>query len=144
MTEPFCVLCPCKGEPVSWTHPVSGETVTHKEKNWPCPLLGGNICDACCTAELMAGFGASDTLREVCQKSRKTAAEVHAACVACPHGGPECDEPMKLIAVRAADGNMVESGPEFEEAQRLSDAEQAERLAELKRVSPKDWWPGRA
>lgn len=92
----------------------------------------------------MGGMGSSFMLREVCQKSRKTRAEVHAACVACPHGGPELDEPMELIAVRGADGTMKESGPEFEEAKRRSDEEQREHIGELKRMSPKDWWPPHA
>lgn len=142
MTDRFCVLCACDGEPQSWPHPKTGETVTHKEENWACPLLGADICQTCCQADLEGGLGASDTLREVSRMARKTEQEVHAVCVACPHGGPGLDRPPKLLAHRGSDGKLVEAGPEFEDAQRDSDAAWTERIGDLNRKGPKDWWPG--
>lgn len=86
MTDRWCAVCPCKG-PIEGANP----------ENWDCPLLGKKICDSCCTADLMGGMGAPDSLEEMCVLSKRTPQEVHAACRACPHGGPQVGELGKLI-----------------------------------------------
>lgn len=90
MTEKFCDLCGCDGT----------ENFGYVQKSFPCPLLGRNICGTCCQAEIMGGLGAEDTFRDLCKKSERTPQEAHAACVACPNGGPELDELPEVIYVR--------------------------------------------
>lgn len=88
--EKFCELCACDG-------PGPEEL---DNKSWPCPLLGRNICSTCCQHEIEGGMGAEDTLREMCKKSERTPQEVHAACVACPHGGPGLDTQPEVLYVK--------------------------------------------
>lgn len=82
----FCALCSC---------------VDHKDMgpanggNWDCPLLGEKICSTDCEIELEGGLGAPDILREVCKRTGKTPQEVHAVCVACPHGGKKLERTRK-------------------------------------------------
>jgi hypothetical protein len=113
MSNPFCLECSCSGKPIDL-----GNGKIHQEKNWDCPLLGGTICETCCQVKLAGGMGASDTLEGMVRKTGKSATEVHAICVACPHGGPDLDEPPRLTVACAESGEMVTSGPEFEEAER--------------------------
>jgi hypothetical protein len=90
MSDKFCDLCCCKGT----------EKVGFVQKNFLCPLLGRNICEVCCHYEVMGGVGAEDTFEELCKKSERTPQEAHAACVACPNGGPDLDEIPKAIYIR--------------------------------------------
>jgi hypothetical protein len=110
-----------------------GNGEIHQEQNWECPLLGGaKICETCCEVELAGGMGAPDTLRETARKTGKSPAEIHAICVGCVHGGPELEEPHKLIAMRGSDGKMHKSGPEFEAHDREFREAWAEQLNQLK------------
>lgn len=86
--EKFCELCVCTSKGI------------FREENWLCPLIGRNICEVCCQAEVAGGMGAPDTLREICKLSERTEPEVHAACVACVHGGPQLNEPPKALYVK--------------------------------------------
>jgi hypothetical protein len=109
--ERFCQLCGCDGK-----DPVLKAT-GRREKNWSCPLLGGeNICETCCWHEVSGGTGAPDTLREVCKISGKSVKDVHATCVACPHGGPKLNKKPELISISGEGGKQITSGPEFEAA----------------------------
>lgn len=90
MTEKFCDLCACDGT----------ENLGFVEKRFLCPLLGRHICGTCCQADIMGGLGAQDTFRELCEKSERTPQEAHAACVACPNGGPALDVLPEAIYVR--------------------------------------------
>ena len=124
----FCSECKCSGRPQDL-----GNGNVHQEQNWECPLLGGaKICETCCQVELAGGMGAPDTLRETSRKTGKSASEIHAVCVACPHGGPGLDEPPTLLMARGADGQMHESGPEFDAHDRESREAWTEQLAALK------------
>ena len=126
--NPFCAECSCTGEPQDL-----GNGKIHQEKNWACPLLGGKmICETCCYHELAGGMGAPDTLREMSKKTEKSPAEIHATCVACPHGGPEIDEPPRLISVRGSDGKYHKSGPEFDAHERDAQEGWREQLKRLK------------
>jgi hypothetical protein len=102
MSDKFCDLCDCDGAPMG----------DYAEKNYPCPLLDRNICETCCQAEVMGGMGAPDTFLELCKKSERTPQEAHAACVACPNGGPGLDRVPKVIYIKP--GTEDESR-EFEE-----------------------------
>lgn len=108
MTERFCLECSCDGKP----YPL-GNGKIHEEENWSCPLLGGNICETCCQVELAGGMGAPDTLEGMVRRTGKSAAEIHAVCVGCLHGGPELEEAPELVAARGSDGTLKKSGPEF-------------------------------
>jgi hypothetical protein len=123
----FCSECNCKGEPMDL-----GNGKVHKEENWDCPLYGTKICETCCQVELAGGMGAGDTFREAIKKTGKSGAEIHAICVACPHGGPELETPPDLIMCRGSDGEMKKSGPEFEAHDREFKEEWAARLAQVK------------
>lgn len=125
--ERFCSECRCSGESQDL-----GNGKVHQERHWSCPLLGGPICETCCEVELAGGMGAPDTLDGFVMKTGKAPAEIHAICVACPHGGPALEEPWGLIAARGSDGEMHESGPEFEAHDREFRQEWAARLKELK------------
>lgn len=90
----FCLECRCTGEPED----IGGGQV-YVEKNWHCPLLGGNLCEICCQTELRAGKGFPDTLGAVSRKTGKTATEIHAICMECPYGGSSLDKPFVVIEV---------------------------------------------
>lgn len=108
--KPFCGLCKCDN------HDDMGPAGRGDNSNWHCPLLNTNICYVDCEIELEGGMGAPDTLAHVCKKTGKTPQEVHATCVACPHGGKKLERSPKLISVRGKDGTQVSSGPEFDRA----------------------------
>lgn len=127
MSDRFCLECNCKGHPVDL-----GNGKVHQEKNWECPLIKGNICETCCHFELAGGMGAPDTLRAMVKKTGKSTAEIHAICVACEHGGPELEEPPRLIMVRGEHGEMKKSGPEFVSHDREFRERWQERLQQLK------------
>lgn len=143
MTDRFCLECACSGEPQTFTNPKTKRAETWREENWRCPLLGGNICETCCRVELAGGMGAPDTLRGMMKRTGKTAVEIHAVCLACPHGGPALDEPPKLISARDENGNLATSGPAFEAHDREFRKDWGARLGGLKK-GPKDWWPRNA
>ncbi len=124
----FCTECSCSGEPEDL-----GNGKVHQEKHWACPLFGGvMICETCCQVELAGGMGAPDTLRNASKRTEKSPAEIHATCVACPHGGPELDVPPKLLTVRGSDGKYHESGPEFEAQDQAVREGWIEQLNQLK------------
>jgi len=128
MSDRFCSECNISGKPLDL-----GDGNVHQEMNWECPLLGGaKICETCCQVELAGGMGAPDTLRETSRKTGKSAAEIHAICVACPHGGPDLEEPPKLVMARGQDGTMKTSGPEFDAHDLEYREAWAEQLAGLK------------
>jgi hypothetical protein len=103
MADRFCELCDCDGT----------ENLGFVETNFHCPLLGGKICGTCCQAEIMGGMGAPDTFKELCKKSERTPQEAHAACVACPNGGPELNELPKAIYIKPG---AEEENEEFEQS----------------------------
>jgi hypothetical protein len=128
MTDRFCLECQISGEPIDL-----GKGKVHQERNWECPLLGGaKICETCCQVELAGGMGAPDTLRETSRKTGKSASEIHSICVACPHGGPELEEPPRLLSARGNDGKLHESGPEFDSHDRKFRESWDAQLAGLK------------
>lgn len=127
MSDPFCLECNCKGEPMDL-----GNGKVHQEKNWECPLIKGKICETCCQVELAGGMGAPDTLRQMVQKTGKGTAEILETCVACEHGGSALVEPHALIMARGADGEMKTSGPEFDAADAEFKEQWALRLKQLK------------
>lgn len=94
MSERFCLECRCSGEPVDM-----GDGRIDQEKNWHCPLLGGPLCEICCQTEVKANNGFLDTLEYVSRKTGKSATEIYATCMACPHGGPELDRQPIVITV---------------------------------------------
>ena len=110
--ERFCQLCDCDGK-----DPIMASALKGLEKNWACPLLGKKkICETCCHFEVSGGAGAPDTLREVRKISKKSVKDVHATCVACPHGGPKLDKMPELVSISGKDGKQITLGPEFEAA----------------------------
>jgi len=121
--EKFCNLCSC---------PEHLDMPKGLQDNWHCPLINANLCQVCCEIEVQGGFGAPDTLREVCKETGKTPQELFATCVACPHGGKDLAKPPKLLMARTKDGKMAKSGEEFD--QRDEDSKR-EHLAQLKWLS---------
>lgn len=98
----WCALCECDGH-----GPANPE-----EPSFDCPLLGKKICETCCSAELMGGMGAPDTVDQVCKTTGKTPQEVHRVCLACPHGGPGVGELGELIY---SDPNKKKENEEFQD-----------------------------
>lgn len=99
--EAWCALCSCEGPSPEMP----------EEKNFDCPLLGKKICETCCSAELMGGMGAPDTVQQACEMTGKTPQALHRICLACPHGGQGVGELGELIY---SDPNKKKENEEFE------------------------------
>lgn len=110
MADRFCALCSCSDHL---------DMPKDLRKNWTCPVIERKICKVCCQIEVDGGFSAQDTFRAVCNMSHKTPQAVHAACVACRHGGKSLLRPPKIVSIsRGSDGKVVTSGREIERIRR--------------------------
>jgi hypothetical protein len=100
----FCSLCRC---------PDHLDMGGANGGNWDCPLLGDKICSVDCEIELEGGMGAPDTLKKVCERTGKTPQEVHAICVACPHGGKDLEKYRSVMPPYGEDGKGRLNDPEL-------------------------------